>query len=193
MTNQPEKPRSKTWLQVILSLFIVYHLTVILVLANSSSFLARRLSPVIIPYANLLQLNTTWNFFAPDPAHTMFLKYKIEFTDADGNDAKEPVIGYIPPEKKHIVIDSSKRRFLYALRFLLLDNSRMQTILGPWLCRENPGATRVVIESRLVPIPNLDQAMLDVESPNNDSETTVLNEAYDCNSSVHDEVGSAFN
>lgn len=190
MMNRPEKPRSK-WLLIILSLFLAYHLTVMVVLSNGGSFLARTLTPYLIPYANLIQMNTTWNFFAPDPAHTMFVKYKIEFTDADGNDLKEPVIGFIPPEKKHIVIDSSKRRFLYAMRFLLLDNNRMQTILGPWLCRKYSGATRVIMENRLIAIPNLDQALLDstVLDPENAAETLMMNFSYSCGDKNHDEVG----
>jgi hypothetical protein len=168
---------------------------VIVVLANSGSFLARRLSPLILPYANLLQLNTTWNFFAPDPAHTMFVKYKIEFSDENGNETKEPLIGFIPPEKKRIVIDSSKRRFLYAMRFLLLDNNRMQTILGPWLCRENPGASRVFMENRFVTIPNLDEAILDSTAldPENSSESTMMRFTYDCNATKRDEVSSVGN
>src|SRR6185312_6105947 len=107
-----------------------------------------------------------------------------------GADLKEPLVGFIPPEKKHIVIDSSKRRFLYAMRFLLLDNNRMQTILGPWLCRENPGATRVIMENRLVPIPNLDQALLDstVLDQENASETTMMNFSYNCGDKNEDEV-----
>lgn len=189
MMNPSEKPRSK-WLLIILSLFLVYHLTVMVVLANGGSFLARTLTPYLIPYANLIQMNTTWNFFAPDPAHSMFVKYKIEFTDAEGNDLKQPVIGFIPPEKKHIVVDSSKRRFLYAMRFLLLDNNRMQTILGPWLCREHPGATRVLMENRLIAIPNLDQALLDstVLDTENAAETLMMNFSYNCDEKNHDEV-----
>jgi hypothetical protein len=187
--NLLEKLRSK-WLLAILSAFLVYHLTVMIVLANGGSFLARILTPYLIPYANLIQLNTTWNFFAPDPAHTMFIKYKVEFTDADGNDLKEPLVGYIPPEKKHIVVDSSKRRFLYAMRFLILDTNRMQTILGPWLCREHPGATRVSMENRLVTISNLDQALLDstVIDSQTAAETTMMNFSYDCDARKRDEV-----
>lgn len=195
MMNQAEKPPSKKWLQFLISLFLIYHLAVIMVLANSSSFLARRLSPLILPYANFFQLNTTWNFFAPDPAHTMFVKYKIEFNDDNGNEIKEPVIGFIPPEKKRIVIDSSKRRFLYAMRFLLMDNNRMQTILGPWLCRENPGASRIFMENRFVAIPSLDDAILNSTSldPENSDETTAMKFSYNCNETKRDEVSSAAN
>src|SRR4051812_36520058 len=76
--NHQERLISKSnWLRSLISVLICFHLVVILVLPNSSSFLGRALEPWIVPYANLLGLNVTWNFFAPDPAHTMYINYFV--------------------------------------------------------------------------------------------------------------------
>lgn len=171
--------------KILFSIFILFHLAVIIIFPNGSSYLGRA-STLLVPYANILGLNTTWNFFSPDPAHTMFLKYSIRFEDADGNELREPLDGFIPPEKEQIAVDSSKRRFLYAVRFLILDTNRMKVILGPWLCRQNPGASHVKMEQMLEPIPNLDKAILG--DLGRGEETTVMRFDYRCNASQEDEV-----
>jgi len=186
MSQTQEKPTSKTrpaaWLRVLASLFIIYHLLVISTLANGSSFLGRSLSSVIIPYGNALGLNVTWNFFAPDPAHTMYIHYFIHFGEEDERD---PLEGYLPPEKEQIVIDSSKRRFLYAMRFLILDEKRMKLLLAPYLCRQHPGAVSVRIENILEPIPNLDLSQLSEMKPR--EEAVMMEYSHSCHE-VQDEV-----
>ncbi len=177
--ERPKSDSKSLALRILLSVFIVYHLIVIAVLANGSSFLGRALDPWITPYGNFLGLNVTWNFFAPDPAHTMFIQYNIRFEDADGLDLKDPKEGYFPPEKTRIVIDSSERRFLYAMRFLILDEKRMKVLLGPFLCRQNPGATAVHIKNILEPIPNLDVSQIgDLQEK---QEATILEHTFYCN------------
>lgn len=177
------KPQSKTWLQALLSLFVVFHLSVMVVLANGSSFFGRSFQAVIVPYGNLISLNTTWNFFSPDPAHTMYLRYFVEFLDSDGNELQEPIEGFVPPDKEKISIDSSERRFLYAMRFLIIDQSRMETLLGPWLCKRYAGATFVSMEQSWRRIPSLDEARASEKFELKDEET-VKKLSYECNKSM---------
>lgn len=183
--SNPKSPARSLWLRVILSFFIVYHLTVIVVLANGSSFLGRTLDPWITAYGNFLGFNMTWNFFAPDPAHTMFIHYNIRFEDSDGKELQEPLDGYIPPEKEKIVIQSSQRRFLYAMRRLILDEKSIKAILGPFLCRDHPGASSVHIEHILEPIANLDQSR--IGEMRQKQETTMFESTFHCNE-AQDEV-----
>ena len=150
--------------KILISLWILYHLSVILVLANGSSFVGRNWSQFFLPYGNVLGLNSSWNFFSPDPAHTMYLQYKIRYEDGQGNELKEPFEGFLPPEKNQVVVDSSKRRMLYAMRFLLLDPSRLETLMGPWLCRKYPGASEVSISYILEALPSLDVALTNSET-----------------------------
>lgn len=148
----------KALIKVVLSLWIVFHLFHILILPNGSSYLGRSWGQFLLFYGNSAGLNSTWNFFSPDPAHTMYLKFRIHFPEKEGLAVRDNIEGTLPPEKEHIVIDSSRRRLLYAMRFLLLDQNRMNTLLGPWLCRQYPGADVISISHILHPIPSLEAA-----------------------------------
>lgn len=150
--------------KVCLSLVILFHLLTMVILANGSSWLGRHTQGWSVPYGNIIGINTTWNFFSPDPAHTMFIRYRVSFEDDYGNETAEPIEGFIPEEKESVVFDSSKRRFLYAMRFLILDHRRLESIMGPYLCRKFPGAHRVHIEHILQAIPPLDRAMVTDET-----------------------------
>jgi len=123
-------------------------------------------------------------FFSPDPAHTMYIKYTQHFYDAEGNETKEFIQSFIPAEKEKIATDSSKRRFLYAIRFLLLDNSRMNSILAPWLCKSNPDTTSVSMEQIFEAIPSLDRASMGFEEDAGrtilDASMTNMQFTYDC-------------
>ncbi|PIS11805.1 MAG: hypothetical protein COT73_01830 [Bdellovibrio sp. CG10_big_fil_rev_8_21_14_0_10_47_8] len=170
--------KSRPILKGFISLFVLFQLLVIFIAPNASSYLGRSLLPFVFSYANQIGLNTTWNFFSPDPAHTMFTKYIVWFEDAEGNELKEAEHGYIPPEKENIVTDSSKRRFLYMMRFLILDTQRMKSILGPWICRSHPGASLVKMEHILESIPTLERAQLGEERP--DEGRVMMEMSYHC-------------
>ena len=154
-------------MRFLLSVFIIFHLSVLVILANGSSYFGRSIGPYILPYANTLGLNNTWNFFSPDPAHTMYYKVRVFFEDEHGNEIKEPEEIFFPPEKGQIVVDSSKRRLLYAMRFLTLDSSRLTSLMGPWICRDHPGASRVRMDHLVEEIPNLDLAVTRMDEPLN--------------------------
>ncbi len=170
--------------KAVFSVFIVYHLVVILVLGNGGSYLGRKFQAGILPYANTLGLNNVWNFFSPDPAHTMFIKYNVRFEDELGNERKSSVEGFLPEQKKDVVIDSSKRRFLYAMRYLILDSRRLELILGPYFCRSYPGATSISLQHLMTPIPFLDAAEI---GQTNEDEVRTISVDYKCGQ-VHDEV-----
>ncbi|MFN7454664.1 MAG: hypothetical protein ACK5RO_08385 [Pseudobdellovibrionaceae bacterium] len=146
--------------KLLLSLFLIYHVITMVVLANGSSYLGRSLGPWLTPYANSLGLNTTWNFFSPDPAHTMYLRVVVRFLDAFGVEQKESIEFYVPPGKEKISLDSGERRFLYTMRFMLLDPRRLETVIAPYFCREFPEASEIFIEHILEKIPNLDSAQV---------------------------------
>lgn len=170
--------------KVLLSVFVVYHLSLMMILPNAGSYLGRNFERWMTGYANQIGLNATWNFFAPDPAHTMFLQYNIHFEGAEGEELRPPLAGYIPEEKSDVVIDGSKRRFLYAVRYLMLDPRRLELILGPYFCRTHSGASSVSIRHLLEPIPLLD--LVDIKDRPDEVKTTSL--TYNC-SQLQDEVG----
>ncbi len=151
--------KARLGLKLILSVWIIYHVFCIVVLPDGSSFLGRYFEPVMLPYANTLGINTTWNFYSPDPANTMYFSYSVHFENDQGEELKPSIQEYLPPEKDQIVTDSSKRRLLYAMRFLALDPHRLQVLMAPWICREYEGATRIYISHVVERIPSLDEVM----------------------------------
>jgi len=142
-------------------IFATMHLVAIVLLPNTDSYAVRNLPSWLIQYANQIGINTTWNFFSPEPAHTMYYEYQIFFKNEDA----EPFIGFIPPQKEQVVVESSDRRLLYAMRFLLLDQRRIERVLIPFLCRKFPDAERISIRHHLLRLPSLDQATLEKEKP----------------------------
>lgn len=153
--------RARTFLfKGLLSAWIVFHALVILIMPNGASYPGRAFSSVLYPYAALLGMNTSWNFFSPDPAHTMYLKFTIHKDETGGDDSAEPLEIFLPANKDGGEGDVSKRRELYAMRYMLLDPRRVDAVLGPWLCRTHAGASSVHVEFVINSIPSLDEATM---------------------------------
>ncbi|MBC7467363.1 MAG: hypothetical protein H7256_15340 [Bdellovibrio sp.] len=146
--------------KISLIVLFFYFVSMMIVMGNGSSFLGRYFESFYNPVANSIGLNTTWNFFSPDPAHTMYIKYDIYFEDAYGNQFKEPVESYYPASRDQggdLRLD--KKRSAYVMRFLIIDQSRIPQFFVPWMCAKNPGASKIFVEVILNRIPTLDQMM----------------------------------
>lgn len=124
-----------------------------IVMPNAFSFLGRQL-PLIYPYANAMGLNVGWSFFSPDPAHVLYLRYVVYFQDSD----KESVEGFFPKEKNHSATDIRGKRDWTVMRFMLLDHKRLGVLMGPWICRQYPGAENVYMEYVMETVPPIDAA-----------------------------------
>lgn len=151
--------------KLFLSLFGIYHLVVMLWMPNLGSFLGRELEPIIAPYGNVVGLNASWNFFSPDPAHTMYLRYRVYFESPEGEELEEPIEAFIPETKEKPVRSFTKKRHLYAMRFMIMDPTRLETILGPWLCRQYPKASMIEMQHFVESVPPLQEARLFNEVP----------------------------
>lgn len=180
------KIKDQTALQILFSFFILYHLSAIIILPNSSSYLGRSLGPYFLTYANISGLNVNWNFFSPDPPHRMFLRYVVRSEDVLGNETRPSVRGSIPSPTEQFTKDSSQRRYFYEMRFLFLDDHRRNRILGPWFCRQYPGATEVDISNVVEVIPDLDLAQMGVTE--NGEESTLMKFTYPCGNAMDDEA-----
>ena len=136
-----------------------YFVAMMIVLGNGSSFLGRYFEPIFNQVANTVGLNTTWNFFSPDPAHTMYLKYFVFFEDDYGKTVKEPVEAFYPDEKDQADFSLNKKRDSYAMRFIVVDPLRVQNLFVPWVCHKHPGASKVQVELIVNRIPSLDKVV----------------------------------
>jgi hypothetical protein len=141
---------------VFLGFIFAYLVSMMIVLGNGSSFLGRYLGGIYTPVANSIGLNTTWNFFSPDPAHTMYLKYRILFQDEYGNETQESIEKYFPEDATENNFWPHRRRLSYVMRFLAMNSARIEKFLVPWLCKKYPQATRVQTEMIFFRIPALD-------------------------------------
>ncbi len=151
---------AKTVFKIILSFWIFFHIFAMLIMPNLSSYLGRISSRWITPYANTIGLNASWNFFSPDPAHTMYIQYRVDFLNELGEELKESITHYIPAEKNEKILNPLHKRELYAMRFFAIDPKRMRTLLAPWICRHYTGATSVEVELVVETVPVLDQVVM---------------------------------
>lgn len=182
--------KAKLLFKALLSLWIVYNIFTMLVMPNVGAYFGRVASRFITPYANTVGLNASWNFFSPDPAHTMYIRYIVRYLDADGNDIKEAVEGYFPKEMNQGISSPVRKRELYAMRFMVIEPKRLRVFLGPWLCRQHPGATSVEMEHVIETVPLLDQVVtLKSEAVKDLSqELQYIRENYSCSAESQDEV-----
>lgn len=175
--------------KILLSLLIVFHVFVFTVMPLGPSYVARALEPWIVPYASTLGMNASWNFFSPDPAHTMYLKFTVFYPDTDEGESPEPQEIYMPDAKGQGVWDLGKKRALYAMRYMIIYPNRLEAVLGPYLCRRHSGAEAVKIEHIIDPIPVLDLVARDRRELHElgEEKYEYINRTYRC-SQMDDEV-----
>lgn len=132
----------KTWVKVLLSLFIVFHLLAVLVLPNPNSILYRRL-PILVEYGNLLAINTTWRFFSPNP-----LIKTVEYETYEYDDFYDVI-----KSESHLFPESvsgvgGREAFNRTMNYAMIASSRAdwaQELLGPLLCKKHPNADEIAI------------------------------------------------
>lgn len=176
----------KSTQKILCGFVFFYFVGMIVVLGNGSSFMGRYFQHFFNPVANTIGLNTTWNFFSPDPAHTMYLKYFVISEDEYGNSLNETVEGYYPESKDQgddFRLD--KKRASYAMRFLAVDPYRIEAFFTPWICRQYPKATKIQVELFVNRIPTLDQVVAVVNKNINNYDALLRTEEinryiYDC-------------
>lgn len=156
----PASKRLALLAKALLSLWILYHLFVVVVMSNPGSFLERNVRAWLAPYANITGFNTSWNFFAPDPASTMYFHYWVHFENDRGEPLKEPVEGFLPQDKNTASFDVRRRRELYLMHYFFRRPERLESLFVPHLCKEHPGATTVRIEFMVETIAPLDEARI---------------------------------
>lgn len=147
-----------TTLKILLSVWIVYNIIVMLLMPNIGSYFGREVSRFISPYAAIMGLNAGWNFFSPDPAHTMYLEYTVQFPDKE-DESVDPELHFFPIEKNRPILNPLRKRELYATRYMALDPKKMRVLFGPWLCRQHPGALTVDLALVVETVPPLDKVV----------------------------------
>lgn len=156
------KDRKFSILKIGLSIFVLYHLLAVTILPMGSGLIIRELGRYFTPYANLLQLNTTWQFFSPGPSPIFYLEYSFLEETADGEDFEtEPEL--LPERRQTFGYSDSYNRRLFSMRFFSLNQQRLELYLVPWLCRQNPKAVQVTVRQKFGQIKSVERARTDRE------------------------------
>jgi hypothetical protein len=138
-------------------IFCVYHFVVMVMMPNSASIVGRKAGRYFAPYANLIGLNGTWEFFSPDPPQPLFFDYRVYFENSNGEEVKPSVKAYFPEWKIDRTLHPNRIRMKNAVRFFALNQKAVEVAFVGWLCRKYEGATRVNINEIMEPVETLDR------------------------------------
>ena len=151
--------RVKLLFKILASFWAVFNIFVSLVMPNVGAYFGRVTASFVTPYANTIGLNASWNFFSPDPAHTMYIRYTVYFYDDFGNEIRPTIEGFFPKEKNKSITSDLNKRDLYAMRFMVIEPKRLRVLFGPWLCRKYEGASSINMEHVVETVPPLDEVV----------------------------------
>ena len=182
--------KAKPLFKILLSFWIVYNIFAMMVMPNIGSYFGRITSRFLGPYANAVGLNAGWNFFSPEPAHPMYLKIVINYPDnSDGTPQESVETTYPPPETEESVPSLTRKREWAVMRFMVLDSKKLRLLMGPWLCKQYPGANSVDMEHVVDTIPLLDQAVLQSDNSLSEmsQEVKYAKASYNCDGSGDEE------
>lgn len=142
---------SRRLTKLLLTIFAVYHVLVIVVVPSRSNYFNAPLGPFILPYANTLSLNVSWQFFAPEPGPAVF--WEAEAKQDGITIAKE----MLPEEENLFLLRTRYNRRVSMMRFLYTDFSRVTALFVPYICRRYPEATDVKVILSQVPFPSAEE------------------------------------
>lgn len=135
--------------KILASLFISFHVLVIFLFPNSLSYFNSSYHHLYYPYANLVGVNSTWSFYAPDPETARHLEYEIEF-----HDDREPLTLQWPsPREKYF--DFTYWRLHSNMYFYSMNRDWINQIFIPWVCRSTQGAARITVKHIMIRVPSL--------------------------------------
>lgn len=146
----------------VLLIYAIYHICAIVLMPNPSSLLSREFAGYFTPYTNLFGLNTTWQFYSPEPASYLYYSYEVQVPEG------EPLAGRWPLAKADVpsMLQENYNRFMYNSRYVTSTPERVEKFFVPFLCKKVPGAVSVSISGSVEQLPDLEKARLDSEAIN---------------------------
>lgn len=134
-----------------LSLFVLYHLMVVVVTPNKETYFGQLVAPIVEPYINFFELASSWNFFAPDPGPPpLYLEWELL-----GKSNAIIGTGAFPEKADPFWIRERQNRRIALARFLFYSDERHLKVWGDYLCRSNAEIEGVRLWKNLHSIPNL--------------------------------------
>ena len=151
---QRENKTSRFILKLLLSLFILYHLSMIFIMPNINSLAHEQLNPYFTFYASTLSLNNAWDFYAPNPAYYYYFEVEVI-------DSKDQVDTFRWPEKRKesLLIYLNYNRLIYHARFFIITGPQsIRRYLIPYFCRRYPTANEVTLKIMIENRPHFKKA-----------------------------------
>ncbi|MGE3975391.1 MAG: hypothetical protein AB7F59_12780 [Bdellovibrionales bacterium] len=142
---------SKTLSKRLISVLLVFHLLVIGIFPVASSYLWTFFSPLMIPYANALGINSSWQFFAPEPETWIYLEYEIEHEEVADDLARSSLHKWPPPRKIPFDLLYTWHSSMKAFAFTF--PQQLPLTLGRWMCRQHPEAFSITFRRVTLQIP----------------------------------------
>ena len=137
-----------------LSLFIIYHLAMILIAPHRMSLIHETLMPYFTPYAHTLSMVTSWDFYAPKPSYYFYFEYEV----IDSKD-KVGTFRWPPSRKESNRIYLNHNRLIYHSRFFMFSGKKnIRKYFIPYLCQLHPRATEISIKALMEDRPHFKKA-----------------------------------
>lgn len=152
MTERPTHTQIPKFVKRALSALILWHLTVIVLIPNPASYFTERYKGWMLPYANLIAMNSVWQFFSPDPGPAVFLRYELR--DEDGEGSGKLLFPKVDPSYLERI---NYIRLVTALRYFAKNESALKEIFAQHLCKTHPKSTSIELELYLVRVPSLEE------------------------------------
>jgi hypothetical protein len=118
----------------VLSVFLVFHLTCVLLAPNSDNYAGMALTPLIQPYLTFFEMTNTWNFFSPNPEPPIYVEY--ELLDDQGSAYQS---GRWPEEKDPYFLRERQTRRITAADFMVNSEISAEKMMVHYLCSQRPG------------------------------------------------------
>ena len=137
-----ETQKNKWFLRAVhggLSALVAFHLFCVLLVPAGNNYIGWLVAPYVEPYVRMLAIGSTWGFFSPDPGPPPLV---IEF-EAIAETGGQLRIGRWPDGQDQLFFRERKTWRVTLSRWLSMTPSAGEQMLGPFLCRENPGAFQI--------------------------------------------------
>jgi len=117
-----------------LSVWIIYHLFIVLLVPNGQGFLGRKISPWVEPYVNFFEFTNVWSFFAPEPGPPpVYIEYELIHRH-DGSSQ----FGKWPSVRSPYSLRERQNRKIAAAEFMMSSELRAEKMMTHYLCKQNP-------------------------------------------------------
>ncbi len=132
---------SISFVKIIVSILIVYHVAMILVVPNRQSMLYDVLRPYFISYSRSFSMDAVWAYYAPNPVTYFYFQYEVI--------KKKSVETYRwPPTRKESkrVLFNHKRFISHSQFFLIMGAPNIRKHFIPYLCQLHPLAKEIAVK-----------------------------------------------